>query len=482
MTKVLLINPGHLRDQYVVKFFPVGLASVASYLKAHGVDVHIWDIGRENPDIAEIRARIRSMSRDKYDHIGITGMIGNFNYIRRLAEELKRNLKAKISLGGPLASYYYEVVLKNTVLDFCVIGYGEKTYLDIVSGKPLKDIEGIAWNDCQIQVNQPGTDISYLDDLPLPAYELFDMEYYLNSSVMMRGIRGRYKSKRVMNLVTGWGCPFRCNFCSRSTNRIKTKSIDYIEKEIAFCTQNYRVDAIHFLDELLVLSKERILSFCNMIKKYRLEWDAQVRVDQLDKEILEAMYEAGCVSIALGIESASQKILDAMNKKITVDQIKETLNYCRETGILVKSFLIFGYPGENDQTVKETIVFFKSMIYPVDQVKVITPLPGTVLYDEAKLNGFIGEGPDSEISEISYLEWLSKHGGLLNRNFFYNRTEFSHSEFQKKFRYMQHKLNWNFIFAVMQHPFIVLKYRKVYIPYLRYWFKLRMAGLSRAIK
>ncbi|MHA1294221.1 MAG: B12-binding domain-containing radical SAM protein, partial [Promethearchaeota archaeon] len=290
---------------------------------------------------------------------------------------------------------------------------------------------------------------------------------------MMDVVRPYFKKKRVMALITSRGCPYNCKFCSKSTKGIRMKSLDFLEKEIEFYKNELHVDAIHFVDELLLLNKKRFLEFCQRIKKFNLKWDCQGRINHVDRRILISMKASNGVCIGFGIESASQKILNNMNKKINAPDIKKVLKICQEIQLPVKIQLIFGYPGEDRQTLNETISLFKELRLPGRRFGVITPLPGAILYEEAKSDGFIGDKETDIISEVKYLEFLSKSGGWVTPQLFYNRTEFSDQEFYLILTKAENTMFNYFIKTILLHPVYIIKNWAIYKLYLRNWWRYR---------
>lgn len=470
--KVLLINPAFAFEpkNWMGFVFPFGLGYVAACLQRDGHNVDVWDISAEEISYSEVEKRLPSVLAKGYDHIGITGIVNQYLYIRRLADDLKKLCDSVITCGGPLASYSHSILLKETRVDICVLGNGEFTYSKLVGGKPVSELDGVAYRDGgEIRVTADAGPPKDLDALPRPAYELFDMDHYISHTRLMSMSHPWYRGRRVAAMITARGCPYNCTFCSKSTRNLSLRSIDCIMDELRFLVDSYGISALLFEDELLVISKERTLELCKRIKPLNLVWCAQARVNLVDREMIRAMKDAGCVGIGYGIESGSQMILDKMKKRITVQQIKDALTISKEEGLPVKVQLIFGYPGETRETVDETLNLFRELRYPARKMNIITPLPGCALYDEAKEDGFIGDGQNNVISEVKFLEYLSLNGGMCQRHFFYNRTAFTDEEFPREFDRTQALFLLNFTRAMFLHPLDLLRYWSVYKFYLREW-------------
>jgi len=159
-------------------------------------------------------------------------------------------------------------------------------------------------------------------------------------------------------------------------------SIDKVVEEIKYLKEKFNIDGVHFSDELFVLKKDRMREFVERLKPLNLFWDAQARANLVDFEMLEILKNGNCLGVGLGIESGSQKILDNMKKAVTVEQIKNAMLACKKLDLGVKVQLIFGYPGEDEKTIKETIELFKKVDHPGKRFNLITPIPGSPLYDD----------------------------------------------------------------------------------------------------
>jgi magnesium-protoporphyrin IX monomethyl ester (oxidative) cyclase len=473
MSKALLINPGFrlgkplLRDNYI---FPFGLGYIASYAENNGHIIDVWDIYGKQTGFEQVKIELSEIDFSAYDVIGITGIVNQYLYIKELAKLIKQYSSIKIVLGGPLASYSWKTILIQTAIDICVIGEGEKTFLDILNGVNLSQIDGIIYkSDEKVIINKERDLIRNIDDIGFPAFHLFDMEFYATHTGMMQIIRPNFKNERTMALITSRGCPYNCKFCSKSVKGTRMKSLDFLFKEIEFYIKEFKIKAIHFVDELLLVNKKRFIEFCHRIKKYGIVWDCQGRINHVDENLLRNMVAANGVCIGFGIESASQKILDAMDKRIKSKDIERILLICQQIQLPVKLQLIFGYPGENWKTLNETISLFKKIRLPGRRFTVITPLPGSILYEEAKLDGFIGKQDSDNMTEEEYLIFLSKSGGLVSPKLFYNRTEFSDNEFYNTLSKVENIIFNNFLKIICVHPFFIIRNWSLYRLYLRNW-------------
>jgi anaerobic magnesium-protoporphyrin IX monomethyl ester cyclase len=393
--KVLLINsPIRLNAQ--PNNIPYGLATVASTLRAQGVDVEIFDVNALRPSKDQIVETLENMH---WDVVGLSGLITTIEFQKWLVIILKRmHSEAPVVSGGGLATSCPELLFEETQVDIAVIGEGEQTMPDLCRAIEARDdlngIPGIYFrqNNSVIR-NEPRKIIPKLDDIPFPAWDLLPMEIYLKNPIWgdvasnSSGFRMDVTVNRSMNIISSRGCPFACNYCYHLFGRsnYRFRSAQNVIDEIEILVDRYNVDFIGFVDDNMMASEKRLIEFCDLMEKNRfpVTWGCHGRVTSATPDILSRMAEVGCVWIGYGIESGSQKILDAMNKRATVKQAKQAIIHTRNTGIYPNTTFIFGYPGETIESIQETIDFKKEMGIECGSF-FATPYPGAPLYKQIR--------------------------------------------------------------------------------------------------
>lgn len=387
--KIILIQPPLGRGMTKELFqpiFPYGLAHVATSLAQKGHDVQIFDIYANRWNRTEVMDRIKHFEAD---FIGITAMSTQYSYVKWLSEQLKHVLSVPIVVGGLLATYSSHIVLKHTHVDVCVIGEGELTFPELVeSGDDYNTVNGIVYRQGDEIVRTPPREyIQSLDTIPVPDYDIFPMDIYTKTKFYVNDPTTSFfkgaVSTRTMGVLAGRGCPYNCEFCSKSFTGLRLKSVDYLIDEIKYLIAKYDLQGIHFIDELFVVNKKRAYELIEKIGKLGIQWDAQARVNTVDYELLKAMKDAGCIAIGYGIESGSNTILKKMNKRITTEQSIQAMDAARRAGLHVKVQLVLGFPGETEQTIQETVAFFDQIKHPARRFSLILPLPGSALYNQA---------------------------------------------------------------------------------------------------
>ena len=430
--KVLLIQPPHIGERTFRRpdFVPLGLGYLARVLADHAVDVHMLDIWGRGLSKPETEAFLK---QNTFDIFGIGGLSTQWSYIDWLSGKIKSIHNKPIILGGALATFSYKEVLEELDVDVCVLGEGEETFLDclrtIQSDSELEDVEGVAFlNGDGVTVTNKREYITKLDDIPYPQYELFNMDSYIsNCSVYSK--YGSYNHIPAINMVTGRGCPYSCNFCSKIFEGARYRSIDNVIEELKYLKSTYGIKGVFFNDELVLSSKRRGMELSEKIASLDLIWNCQGRINTVDRELLKYMKEAGCVSLGYGIESGSQHILGLMNKKQNAEEIVNALNMTVEVGIEPIPQWMFGYPGEDERSVKETKSTLSRINFPMNPSFIFTPLPGTQIFDRAIKDGLIKD-------KIEYYKKLSD--GYDPRNpYFINFTKWPEQKFLKTKRRLQ---------------------------------------------
>ncbi|MBT4824931.1 B12-binding domain-containing radical SAM protein [Candidatus Woesearchaeota archaeon] len=469
--KILLI---HLPQIYSGKrrypaWLPLGLAYTATYLMKDGYEVEVLDIDAHMYSKEKV---ISILKEKQFDYAGISAMAPEFKYVKWISEQIKlKESNPKVILGGALAMNNSEVVLDKTGVDICVMGEGETTFPKILntiesSGfEELENVKGISFLKKNNYVKTLSMEyIEDIDTIEFPAWDLFPVELYLKTPFFFDP---SYPNS--MNMISARGCPWNCNFCSKTFKSVRMRSVDNIIKEIKLLKEKYNVGQIYFAEELLMVSEKRMLEVCEKIKPLNIKWICMGRVNVVTPKMLRKMKEAGCVWVGYGIESGSQKILDKMNKQVTVEQnaygIKETL----KAGLRPHIQMMYGYPGEDMSTIEETKKFCMDLhIEPMSGFSIATPLPGTQLYTWAKEKGLIK-------NEFEYLMGLEGFCGL-----YLNCTDFSDEDLIKNLDKTEKEINNAFRKHRLLHPHLFVK---------DYWLKFQILyyankkyGIKKTIK
>lgn len=272
--------------------------------------------------------------------------------------------------------------------DFVLLGEGEETLRELVTAirkgeDNFERINGLAWKRRGLPVQTAARKVMKdLDHLPLPAWDLIDIDKYRNMWMEHHG----YFS---LNISTTRGCPFKCNWCAKPIygNRYNARSPQHVVSELKILKSRYNFDHIWMCDDIFGLKPGWVHEFAGLVEKEHLHFrfKIQSRADLLLQEnYVVALARAGCDNSWMGAESGSQKILDAMDKGTTVEQIAEATLRLREHGIRPSFFIQFGYPGETKEDIGKTIRMINHLLPDNIGISVSYPLPGTVFYERVK--------------------------------------------------------------------------------------------------
>jgi anaerobic magnesium-protoporphyrin IX monomethyl ester cyclase len=401
----LFVQPMHekkIRTKRTSIDFPWGLGFMAGLMAREGHDVKILDgqaLQLEKQELAPLL--------DDYDVdiVGISAFSTQFPAVRYLAEHVKRTRPGTaVIVGGPMASYHGEFTLRETAADVVVIGEGELTILDLLRNWDNKEtVEGIGFKkDGKIHFTPKREALISLDDLPMPNFDLFEMWRYTraNNSFARKDNDGN----KVMGIFAARGCPYSCHFCSLSSLNYRTMSPQKVYESVRELRDTFGLQEIFFEDELFLASKKKFADLAPKLKSLDLPWAGQGRINVMDDEFLAMAKDANCIGVGYGVESGSQKILDNMNKHTKVEKIEQVLKATPRAGINMKVQLMFGYPGETEETVQQTIDLMRRVDHPGRRMTLTTPIPGSELYDTCVADGRISD-------EVTYLSRLEKSFG-----------------------------------------------------------------------
>ena len=204
------------------------------------------------------------------------------------------------------------------------------------------------------------------------------------------------KNYKAATLSTMRGCPYGCNFCSCTAmwgKYPRTLSAEKILENIKLLIDDYRVNSFYVVDETFTLHKKKCLELCKKIvnEKLDIRWMTDVRVNEVDREVLQSMKRAGCYMVAYDVESGNQKIIDKIGKRITLKQVLDCTKMCGELGIKRKAFFTFGLPDDTMETIKETFIFREKLDAENKTMGVINIYPGTGVESIARINGCLSK-------------------------------------------------------------------------------------------
>lgn len=384
--KVLLVSPPPLRETRIMKTLEImsrdvpviTLLYLGAVLEKAGRSVRI----SEAETFRELRQEIEEFSPHV---VGITATTSQMPQAFKTAALVKEITPQIIVLGGgPHMGFMYEEALNEGFFDIVVVGAGENPLLELTGQSPLKEIKGIAYRDDKVvKVNSPEfLSQKEYNEFPPPAYHLLkDLE--------------RYK-ENILN-ISSRGCPFGCHMCASSElwgRKWIAQDAETMVNHLQEILKKFeRISGLIFryYDDTFVLERERITEFLRLLKEkeIHISFKCESRVDIFDEELALCLKEAGCTEVFFGIESGTQKFLNYIDKRITLEQAEKAVRIAHEYGLKVCGSLMMGYPGETEKEVMQSVIFAKKLELDRMQLSILTPFPGTKLFKEAEMKGWL---------------------------------------------------------------------------------------------
>lgn len=393
MADVVLINPAYnniIYSQAKIKAgVPVNpllnLALLAAEPVKAGIATEIWDLNLA-PDPDEFVKRQIRIKKPKL--VGITFTTPLFAESVRLAEIIKGIDKTIILVaGGPHATTFPGDVLKNSSFDVVAVGEADFIITKLLNS-PFKEIDGIVFKAGSEIIATPEAErMDNLDNLPFPAWHLYDLNKYNRPSLSNKASPPGY-------LETSRGCPWGCVFCNKNIQgkKFRPKSVKRVVDEIAYMLKA-GFKEINFLDDTFSTDLNRAKLICEEIIRRGLKFPWHplngMRVDRVDRELFLLMKQSGCYKVSFGIESGNQEILDRINKGTKLEQVIRAVKLAKAEGFETFGYFMLGLPGETESTMKETVRFAKRLKLDMAKFNITIPLPGTEIFKEWDEKGCI---------------------------------------------------------------------------------------------
>lgn len=392
---ILLVLPRVFVNLSEPEHFPVGMALVSACLKRAGHHVEILNLNFEEGNVFDLLKE--KIENSNFEIVETGGLITHYWMIKQIVDSVKLiNSNIYTLVGGGYVTGDPELAMEAIPnIDFGVFGEGEITNSEVsmaidgamrfsdVDGLIFrerfenKDIEKTDYNRCK--KNNPRKEIEDLDTIPWPDYEGFQLDKMLE-----------YAPKKYVTMSTGRSCKFRCTFCFHTSGqRYRQRSLDSFFEELDYLVQKYGIDNIYITDELFADDFNRLNEFCTRIRKYNILWSIQLRVNIVTKPLLQLLKDSGCIIISFGLESADNRILKSMRKGITVEMIENALQCSQEVGIEAHGAFIFGDIEEDEESINNTLTWWREHRQYNIGLALIQVFPGTYLYKYACEKGII---------------------------------------------------------------------------------------------
>lgn len=399
---VVLISPENRK--YSISL-PFALLYLSSYLEANSVSTQIIDLKDTRRAFSRLRRQPESYDKVVVDYIkknrpvlvGLTCYTSEYNSVMRTARMIKESADVFIVVGGVHPTLMpQDFLFEQSPVDFVIMGDGETPLLGLVNSlkrgdESYKKTHGVGYfemtdkravtHGCNVELD--------LSRFPMPDYQKIDMDFYTRPDIE----HVRWLPISGVSIFTGRGCPYNCEFCAvnflRSLNKnaakMRYRPVEQVIEEIKLLVKNYRIDGFYVLDDCFMVNEERTTEFCRKLIAERLDliWGCETRVNLVRSErLLKLMKMAGCIQMDFGVETGSPGMLNAVNKEVTVEEIKTAFRLCRKTGIRTFANILFNLPNETKEDVVLTHLFLNQIKPSVVGCATTVPLLGTALYEK----------------------------------------------------------------------------------------------------
>lgn len=358
---------------------PLDLLNCGAILEREGIKAEVID-ARANPiGHAEIAERAKG-----FDKVFLTSspidrwQCPNLD-IESLFQLARAVPKENLYIMGVHGTLYPELILERSGARAVIRGEPEMTVLELCKTDELSDVKGIVYRKDERTVTNENRPMLNIEDLPMPAYHLIDINRYEYEIL----------GKRLALLEATRGCPFSCIYClldMYGKRSYRKKSIGKIKREVDYTIETVGAESIYFIDLEFTLDRVLVHQLCDHIigKGYAVSWCCQTRADTVDIELLKKMRKAGCRLIHYGVETGSEKVIGIIDKRINLSDIEKGVAMTKKAGIETACFFMFGFPGETEADMEATIRFAKRLNPTYASFHIAAPYPGTRLYEMAE--------------------------------------------------------------------------------------------------
>ncbi|MBR1617415.1 radical SAM protein, partial [bacterium] len=355
---------------------PLDMMTLSAVAKRFGYQTKFKDYSLVGENVHDF---IRDLRDFKPDFLIINVASSNLDEDLSILEEAHDILDKTfvIAKGTAFNFHAYSIMQKYPDIDIVLKGEGEDALAEILSYKYLKDIKGIVYQvNNAIFATPPRKTYKDLDSAPNPDRDLIDNSLYLNPLTK--------KPQTVIRVSKG--CPYHCFFCLATPingEAVKYRSEDLIIEEIRECIEKYNIHDFVFLADIFNYDKERIKRLCHMIiqEGFNITYSTSTRADSIDEETLKLMKKSGCELLTMGVESASQEILDKIGKKLTISQIENAVKMIEKQRIKLHCYYVLGLPWENATTLENTYKFACKLNTQYASFFMAAALSGTKFFD-----------------------------------------------------------------------------------------------------
>ena len=407
--KVVFVRPpnlqksGEWKKQGVIRC-PLNIALLASFVRERGgYECSLVDF--EAREISSPREMAEMVLGESPRYVCITTLTPRYPTVVRMAQEIKKLDPAVIIIaGGPHVTGSPETAVCDAI-SYGIVGEGEEALLELLDtlekGRDASGVRNLIYPDnSTIRINPARDFIKDLDRLPFPAWDLMNLDEYVDPA---------YFEGRHLAIFSGRGCPYDCSFCaSRVTwqGKVRLRSVEDVLGEIRHIVHVLGVRNLMFWDDTFASNKKRAIDICNHIREEKLDinYTVQLRGDSICEELVKVLKDSGCAFAGVGVESGNDRILEQIGKKETKELFRNAVRIMKDGGLPIIASYIIGLPGDTHHTIKETLDFALELEADQSKFMILTPCPGTRVYDLAVKRGLANPASFEQMESLNYYD------------------------------------------------------------------------------
>jgi anaerobic magnesium-protoporphyrin IX monomethyl ester cyclase len=360
--------------QWLTRYPPMGLLYYASLLEKDGHEVRVIDSEMNGSSLKKVSRSIKEFGpRVVCSSVNVFSPASEFSVLKKLKDELGFTLICR----GHFPRLYPEETIQNSHVDFALTGKGLFSMPLLIKAieqrTDIGNIPGVIYRQGQKIIKTAEEPAIDLNTLPFPARHLIDNNIYTTALTT----RDKFTT-----IIGSLGCPYRCTYCQEKSVPYQARAVDNIIAEIIECKRKFGINEVFFLDPIFTVDRARTMDFCAKLIKsgIKIKWVMRTRADLVDNEMLSLLAGSGCVKIHYGIESGNQRILDGLNRQITLEDIKRTVEMTAKNKIAVFGYFMMGNHGETGPSIQDTISFARSLPLNFAQFMKVAPIHHTDIH------------------------------------------------------------------------------------------------------
>lgn len=384
--KILLTHGYFLNDdpneKIIMKpYVPLGMLYISAYLERKGFSNEVFDT-----TFSSLKELQNYLLKVKPNVIAIYVNLMTKLNVLEIIKFSKSNLnQAKIILGGPEIKYNANDFLKFGA-DYLVIGEGEETSFELIKAlnenrfDDIKNINGLGFSENnKIIFTEERSKLKEIDSLPFPNRDKVNLKLYLDAWKERHG-------ENAISVSTMRGCPYTCKWCSRAVYGLsyRRRSPKNVCDELEIIQNEYDPDTLWFVDDVFTISHKWLSEFKDLLieRNLKIKYECITRADRLNENVINDLKASGCFRVWIGAESGSQKVIDLMDRRVDINQVREMIKLAQKYDIQAGTFIMIGYPGETEDDIEETIKHLKESNPEYFTITVAYPIKGTELFAE----------------------------------------------------------------------------------------------------